>query len=481
MTVSQDLARFAADLRFADLPAPVVDRVKRHLLDLLGVALAATVEPFAAQAQSAVATLAWGGASAPPSTAQQRRPSTVIGSPFSLPAPWAALVNGVLAHGLDYDDTHEEAVTHVSCSVAPAMLAAAEQHGSAGDVALTALALGMEAAVRIGLVARGAFHDRGFHPTGVCGAYAATVVAGRLASLDAPRLAHALGLAGSMASGTMEFLSDGSWAKRVHAGWAAHAGLTATALAGAGFSGPRETFEGRFGLYRSHLGGDWPAADVTRDLGRRWHLLDIALKPYPCCHMTHAFIDAAAALRAELPDGPSGDRTTHIDRIECHIHPREMPVVCEPVAGKLTPQTDYDAKFSLPYTVAAMLVRGRVDLDDFTPAAIAEPAVLALAHRVTCLPDPAADYPRCFPGRVRITLRDGRVLERDEPINRGSFLRPLDDDAARDKFRRNAARSLPAAQVDAVADAVARLDRAADVSTLAMALRPPAAEQKPTA
>lgn len=456
-SVSESLARFTAELRVADLPGAVVAHVKRHLLDVLGVALAARAEPFAAQAGAAVEALAGG-----PGTA------TVIGGAGGLPPPWAALLNGILAHGLDYDDTHEAAVTHVSASVAPAMLAAAERHGAGGADALAALALGMESAVRIGLVARGAFHDRGFHPTGVCGAYAASLVAGRLAGLDAPRLAHAIGLAGSLASGTMEFLGDGSWAKRVHAGWAAHAGLTAAALAGAGFSGPAETFEGRFGLYRSHLGdGDWDAGAITRDLGARWHLLDVALKPYPCCHMTHAFIDAAAALRA------GGVAVADLDALECHIHPREMPVVCEPAADKRAPRTDYDAKFSLPYTVAAMFVRGRVDLDDFTPAAIADRAVLDLARRVTCLPDAAADYPRCFPGRLRVRLRDGRWLAHDEPVNRGSFLRPLSDGEVGDKFRRNAARALPPAQVDAVADAVADLDAAADLAALAAALRRP--------
>lgn len=457
-SLSASLADFAARLRFADLPPDVVAQVKRHLLDLLGVALAAAADPFAVPAAAAVAALAGSGGDA-----------TVIGGTTRLPPTWAALLNGVLAHGLDFDDTHEAAVTHVSCSVAPTMLAAAEQQHASGAEALAALALGMETAVRIGLVARGAFHDRGFHPTGLCGAYAAALVCGRLADLDGPRLAHALGLAGSMAAGTMEFLTDGTWAKRVHAGWAAHAGLTAAALAGAGFSGPGGTFEGRFGLYRSHLGaGDWDVAGLTRDLGARWHLLDIALKPYPCCHMTHAFIDAAAALRA------GGVAAAEIDAIECHIHPREMPVVCEPAARKRAPQSDYDAKFSLPYTVAAMFVRGRVDLDDFTPTAIADGAVRDLAGRVTCLPDPAADYPRCFPGRLRVRLRDGRWLEHDEPVNRGSFLRPLTEAEVADKFRRNAARVLPPAQVDAVAAAVAGLEGAADVGTLAAALRPAA-------
>ncbi|MDX2165464.1 MAG: MmgE/PrpD family protein [Deltaproteobacteria bacterium] len=452
-TASETLAEFAAALRPSDVPDAVLARVQRHLMDVLGVALAAAPLPFARRALEAA--LALGG----------RGDAPVIGFAERLPPVWAALVNGALAHGLDYDDTHEAAVTHVSCSVAPALLAAT---GDAdGRAALTALALGMETAVRLGRAAPGRFHDRGFHPTGVCGAYACTVVAGRLGGLDASQLADALGLAGSMASGTMEFLTDGTWAKRVHPGWAAHAGLTAAALGRSGFTGPRQTLEGRFGLYRSHLGdADWDIDAVTDGLGRRWHLLDIAMKPYPCCHMTHAFIDAAAALR----DAP-GVRPDTIAAIECFIHPREMPVVCEPLASKLAPQTDYDAKFSLPYTVAAMLVRGRLDLDDFTAAAIADPAVLGLAARVTCLPDPAADYPRCFPGRLRLRLRDGRTLEHDEPINRGSALRPLDDAAVRDKFRRNAARRLPVAQVEALGAALQSLAAAPSLDELRGLLR----------
>ena len=157
--------------------------------------------------------------------------------------------------------------------------------------------------------------------------------------------------------------------------------------------------------------------------------------------------------------------------IECFIHPREMPIVCEPRASKLVPQTDYDAKFSLPYTVACMLVRGHVDLDDFTPAAIGDPAVLDLARRVECIPDPDANYPHTFPGRMRMVLRDGRVFERDEPFNRGSAERPLSDDEVRAKFRSNAGRALPAAQVEELAAAVMAIDRAPDVQALAAACR----------
>ena len=455
-SVSEALAAFATGLRRADLPDAVIAAAQRHLLDVVGVALASSVEPFAGMALRAASAL--GGAGE----------GSVIGFAERLPPAWSALVNGALAHGLDYDDTHEEGVVHVSCTVAPAALAAAELHGAPGANFLTALVLGMETAVRLGCAAPGRFHDRGFHPTGVCGTFAATVVAATLSGLPTARLVDALGLSGSMAGGLMEFLTDGTWSKRVHAGWSAHSGLVAAQLAGEGFLGPRAVLEGRFGFYRSHLGAE-TVVDldaVTRDLGRRWRMFEIALKPYAACHMTHAFIDCAAALR-----GARGVAPEAIAAVECFIHPREMPIVCEPRASKLVPQTDYDAKFSLPYTVACMLVRGHVDLDDFTTAAIADPAVLELARRVECLPDPQADYPRTFPGRLRMRLRDGRVLEHDEPINRGSAERPLTEADVLAKFRRNAVRALPAARVDALAAALDDLDAAPNVHALAAAVR----------
>jgi 2-methylcitrate dehydratase PrpD len=437
-------------LQYDALPAAVVDKIKLHLLDLFGVALAAVGSDFATATLAAVRNLGGTGS------------CSVIGVPLRLPAVWAALTNGVLAHGLDYDDTHSEAVVHVSASVVPAALAAGEDSGADGKTFITALAAGMETNIRIGLVAPGAFHDRGFHPTGVCGAYASAVAAGRVAGVTAACLTDAIGLAGSQASGTMEFLTDGTWAKRLHPGWAAHAGLVAVRLAANGFSGPRGTFGGRFGLYRTHLGdGQWDLSALTEGLGSRWHLLDMALKPYPCCHMTHAFIDCVAALRTGA-DWATDD----IEQVDCFIHPREVPVVCEPRATKQAPQSDYDAKFSLPYAVASALVRGHVEVSDFTDAAIRAPAVRELAQRVVYHEDADSDYPRYFPGWLRIRLRDGRILEHREPINRGSLARPLTADEVRDKFRRNAQ---PVIGADAAATVVAltsALEAQRDLSTL---------------
>lgn len=455
-SASETLARFAAALEFERLPAAVVAKVKLHLLDVLGVALAGASMEFGTAAWRVAAAM--GG---PPAC-------TAIGFRERLPAVWAVLLNGTLAHGLDYDDTHTESVVHVSTSVIPAALAAAEDARVDGQRFLAAIAAGLEVNIRIGLVARGGFHDRGFHPTGICGTYASALVAGKLGGLTPSQLADALGLAGSQAAGSLEFLTDGAWAKRIHGGWAAHAGLVAARFAAAGFSGPRGTFDGRFGLYRTHLGdGEWDLAALTDSLGSRWELLNIALKPYPCCHFNHAFIDAAAILRQA-----SSVTVDTIDEIACFISPRAMPVVCEPVATKREPQNDYDAKFSLPYAVASMLVRGHVDVDDFSDAAIRDPRVLALARRVVHRDDPQSGFPRSFGGRLRIRLRSGKIVEHHEPINRGSAERPLSDNEVHDKFRRNAARVLPVEQIEAVIGAVGTIEGAPDLATLSAALRP---------
>ncbi len=448
-STSEVLACFAAELQFEDLSPDVLAKAKTHLLDLVGVALAASNMRFAAAALAAVGDDGGG-------------PCTVMGFAERLPAGAAALVNGTLAHGLDFDDTHQASVVHVSASAVPAALAAAEAANADGRQFLTALVLGMETTIRAGLAAPGSFHDHGFHPTGLCGTFGAALIAGKLLGLSATQLADALGLSGSLAAGSMEFLTDGTWSKRVHAGWAAHGGLLAARLAQQEFPGPRGVFDGRFGFYRSHLGeSGWSLGPLTADLGRRWHMLDIALKPYPCCHYNHAFIDCIAALQREHGLTPDA-----VERIECFVHPRQIPVVCEPSASKHRPQSDYDAKFSLPYAVAAMLVRGHVDVDDFTPAAITDAALLAVAGRVECVPDSSVEYPRYFPGRVRLTLRDGRTLEHHEPINRGSAERPLSGEDVEAKFRRNALRVLSGEQVTAVIGAVQHVDTAASLRTL---------------
>lgn len=440
-TIAERLASFAAALRFDALPTEVVDSVRLRVLDTLGLALAASRADFARAVLAVVA--------------REQGPCTVLGTDRTASAPLAILANGALAHGLDFDDTHPPSITHASAVVLPTVLAVGEALHLDGRAVITAAAAGYETITRIGMAAPGAFHDRGWHATAVCGPFAAALAAGRCAGLDAPALTAALGIAGSCASGVMEFLEDGSGVKRLHPGWAAHGGAVAATLAGAGFTGPATIFEGRFGFYSTFV-GKAPDPGPFETLGQRWETLDVAFKPYPCCHYNHAYLDGALELRAiHAVDAAA------IESIECGVPAGEVAVICEPAASKARPRTTYQAQFSLPYSVAAAFVHGRVDIDTYAVSRLADPPVLALAARVRYTIDQESRFPAVFPGRVRVKLNDGRVLEA-----RVDGARPPRREAVVEKFRVNAARALPPHRVADLERAILGLDRAASMAPL---------------
>lgn len=445
-TVSGQLAAFALDHRWEDVPDDVRALARGHFLDALGIALASSRTDFAAAVHGAARSLGAGGE------------ATAIGFGTRLPAPSAALVNGTLAHGLDFDDTHVEAVYHASAPALAAALAAGEAAGADGRRTLAAFVVGLEIGCRLAGAAPGAFHDRGFHPTALCGTFASAAVAARLAADDRTALVHALGLCGSQAAGILELRE--SWLKRLHPGWAAHSGLVAAALGRHGFRGPATVFEGPHGFYASHLGRvpDGPASP-THELGTRWAARGIALKPYPCCHFVHAFVDAALALREQV-------RIQDIERIECPLTGRLQPLVGEPRERRIAPPTIYDALFSVPYAVALALVKGRVDLAAFYDEPLDDPAVLAVAARTFCPDDAASDYPRHFPGEVRITLGDGRTLQRREPTSRGTPERRLAPGEIEAKFVQNAARAVPGQTARRIVEMVWELERLPDIGAL---------------
>ncbi len=449
-TVAARLADFARGLDLAAVPDDVVHHAKRCVLDALGVAFAASVEPFARQSVAAVLGLG------------DRGSSTVIGGTGEATARDAALLNGLLVHGLDYDDTHPASIVHCSASALPIVLAAGTRAGCSGAQALAAHILAIEIDARLGGVADGQLQKQGFHPTGIVGIFGATLAAGRLQGLDGDALQRAQGVALSMAAGSMEFLGDGAWTKRLHPGWAASSALTAAALAGGGFEAPSKVYEGRFGLFASYLQrapGEALAA-LADDLGERWETRVVAIKPYPVCHFNHAFGDAVLALRAQ------GLQAEDVTRVVAKIHRNQMSVVCEPAAAKRRPTSDYDAKFSLPYFIAVMLLRGRFTLDDLAPERLVEADVLALCDRIDHAHDEASRFPRYFSGALEVTTRDGRVLQVAEPVNRGSDALPLSDDEVFAKFHDNAARAIPRQRADRIVDVVMALDRADDLREL---------------
>lgn len=451
--LSGRLAGFACGLQLEQVPAAVRSRATYLMLDALGIALASTRWDFARATLAGLRELAGPGGDIP-----------VIGHGEKLPLRDGVMMNALLIHGLDYDDTHPAGVIHATTSVLPAALGLATRLRASGKELLAAYLTGMEAATRLGAAARGGFHQVGFHPTGVVGAFGCTLAAARLLQLDADTTAGAQGIALSFASGSLEFLQDGAWTKRIHPGWAGAAGITAATLARNGFVGTRAAYEGRFGLYRSHLG---PLADqcelglATAALGEVWETSRVAVKPVPACHFTHACADAAGLLSADWSGAP-------IRRIVARVPAGVMKTVCEPIENKRRPANAYEAQFSIPYSVATGLRFGRFTLDALEPAAYQDPQTLAIAALVECEADPDADFPRYYGGEVIVEVADGRTLRHAEPVNRGAEGRPISDADIALKFHENAARAVPRAHADNILNAVLDIERgqAADLANL---------------
>jgi len=440
--ISDQLAVFALDLTFDAIPEKIRERSKYLMLDATGIAYASQGFHFAGATMAAMTSL---GAGASP----------VIGYGRKLSPRDAALVNGVLAHGLDYDDTHSPGIIHATVSSLPLVLALGDDLKIPGRDFLTAYIAAMETSTRLASVAKGGFHQVGFHPTGLIGIFGCTLAASRLLGLDRERTAMAQGIALSMAAGSLEFLNDGAWTKRMHPGWAASSAITAATLAKHGFIGPRAAYEGRFGLFASHLGTHMAGADLalaTKNIGKSWQIDEVAIKPIPACHFAHASADAAVALSKSVKPGD-------IRSVEVLVPAEVIKTVCEPVENKRTPANSYDAQFSIPYIVATGLLRGRFTLDELEDKAIGDREVLALARRINYAADPASTFPKHYTGEVIVTLNDGQQVRHREGINRGCSDRPLSNAEIESKYFDNACRLLTRERAERVRDAVVGIDR----------------------
>ena len=456
-TVAQRLGSLAAQVRHDGLSNELRADVSRRVLDVLGNSLAAADQP-AARAVTTVAT-AWGG------TDQ----ATAIGSATRLPAPAAALVNGTLAHSLDFDDTHLPSVLHPSSSVVPAALAVAEATGATGPQLLDAAGVGIEVAVRLGMggydreLGNSVFFDRGQHATSICGAIGAAVSAAMLLGLEQKGITDAIGIAASMGAGLLEANRTGGTVKRMHCGWAAHSGVVAADLAKHGLTGPPTVIEGRFGFLHAFCGDRADVDAVVDRLGEHWELPGIFFKPYPCNHFTHAGIDAALQLRGD------GVKPEDVVDIELGAPTAVLRTIAEPPEAKARPESGYHAAFSGPYTVAAALIGGGgLGHDDFTDEAARDESRLALAAKVRCVPDARCDeiFPNQFPAVVRVTLRDGTKREVRVDVNRGGPGNPLSADELALKFRINASHRLTEDAATRFAEATFDLLHAASTTKL---------------
>jgi 2-methylcitrate dehydratase PrpD len=447
------VADWVVRLRYEDLPADVVATTKLRILDVLGLALAG------AGTRLGRAIAAGARAMSPPG------PSRIVGTGDAVAVTTAAFANAAFAQVLEFDDTHNESIVHMSSPSLASALALAGTRPVTGRDLLLAMAVSSEIACRVGSAAPGQFHRRGFHPTGLFAPFGVAYGAGKLLGLEAEALAWAAGTVGSTAAGLLECWVDGTDTKFLHSGFAAQNGVAAAMLAGAGATGPPRVLEGRFGLFASHLqdaAAPVDTARVTGGLGEHWESRAASFKPFPAAHVLHPYISAILRLREA-----HGITAADVVRIDCPVAEFNVPIVCEPAAEKRAPASQAHSRVCLQYALAEALYSGACGRNAYNDDLRRHPEVLALAGRVFYHVDAAFPGPGRFKGAVRIVLTDGRELVEIEEFNRGSAQNPMSAAELRAKFDDNAGDLLDAAARDRLAATIERTENLEDASVLA--------------
>jgi 2-methylcitrate dehydratase PrpD len=454
MTAINEFVKHFTATRYDDLPKAVVAAVKQEILDSLATALGGSSKAGVGELVDMVKE--WGGA----------KQSTVIAHGFKCPAPNAAQVNGTMIHALDYDDGHQTALVHIGCVTVSTAFAAAERVGKvSGKELITAIALGGDFMSRLGLANRpgSSALSSGWHPTTLFGFLGAAAIAGRIFGLNPDKMINAIGLAYHQCGGAGSGVADGALAKRMGPGLAAKAGLTSALMAERGITGERDALEGKAGIFKTYMGGDYDPKVLTADLGQRFEVVNIGDKPYPCCGLTHACIDAALLLKSK--------HDIETDKIKSITVYGGQAVydLSQPSEVKNNPRTIIDAQFSVPYVVAVALVKGKVTVDDFTEESIKRMEILDVAQKVSGKLVPAMNRHGVGPGGVTITLQDGREYKEEVEHCLGSVERPMTFEDVTRKFRECATcalKPLPATKVEKVIELANRLEKLSDATEI---------------
>lgn len=443
--ISETLAQFVFDLNYQRLPKTVRERSKDLMLDAIGIGFASTQFPFAQKTLDGLSFFGQGSRG-------------VIGMDAKLNLRDTVIMNGVLIHGLDYDDTHLEGVVHASSSCFSCALSVAAEVGATGESLMTAYIAGLEVIARLGMVAKGGLHLNGLHPTGTLAAFACSLIAGKLMQLTQEQLVMAQGIALSTASSSSrQYSQEGAWTKRLHPGWGAAAGISAAALARGGFVGPKEIYEGPYSLYRTLLPNRYEQCDLTlatQDLGQVWQSSRIAIKPLPACHLVHACADAAMSLQSAY-----SIKSQDIKNIHALVPHQAIPIVCEPATKRRRPSSSYAAQFSLYHAVAASYLKGKLGLAEMEEGVYNDPEILALSDKVTYGVDPDSTYPEYFSGELIMTLKEGQQLKHRNAINRGAAERPIVRDDVIKKYQDNAQWAIAAVRCQTIAETVFDLEK----------------------
>ena len=459
--ITRTIAEFAAAISHESVPAETIERTQMFVMDNVGIMLRAKhdAESTPALITGAMAMGLDGGS------------SVAIGDRRGFTPPGAALINGTLAHSLDFDDTHAASSLHPSAPIVPAALAAAEMAGADGEELIPAIIAGYEIQIRLSLALDPSDHyDRGFHPTVTCGVFGAAAAAGRIFCLDAEQMELAFGIALSQAAGSMQFLVDGSWMKRYHVGHAAMCGLMAATFAKEGYRGVEDAFEGRAGFFHAYAPDPDPAKAIE-GLGEVWETMAIGVKPYPSCRYSHAALDALIELRAANDINPDD-----IEAVDIGLPETGWKIIGDPEADKHNPQGVVDGQFSMAFCAAVALREGGLGWDDYAHH-IGNAKTLDLCRRVRAAPDPQAEaeFPANLSGVAKVTTKSG-VFEAFVAIPKGEPDNFLSANELRAKFDTLVSPYLPALRVDELATRLLDLPNESDISQVLRLTRPAPAE-----
>ena len=453
--ITRTLAKFAANVNYEDLPPDVVDRAKYFCLDFAGVTLNGSTTDSAKAVVRALDDVGRSG------------PSTIVGTNKRALPEYAAMANGTAFHSIEMDDVNNEASLHPGVVAFPTALAMADIAPVSGKDFISAVVAGYDVIIRLGRALKPKEHyGRGFHPTGTCGAFGGAAVAARLLGLQGDDYTHALGIAGSQAAGSMEYLAQGAWTKRLHPGWSAHSGIWAALLARAGYSGPTTILEGRDGFLNAYSGDPDPSL-VLKDLGEEYQVTRTSVKPHACCRYNQGPIDCL------LEIGKSNDfQAMDIEEVKIGVLSQGMRLVAEPVEAKRNPKSVVDMQFSMPFAAAVALSYGSASLNEYAIGIPDRPEVRHIMDRVQCVTDPKLDAqtPKLFPAWAEVRTSNGRTMRSELTYPKGDPENPVTWDEMRTKFNLLSAPVISSQRQKEIISAIDSLEQMDDVRQLASLL-----------
>ena len=413
--IAENFSTWCFDLEYKDIPNEVIDKIKLIFMDSLGLIFASRNENYIKAIKKSFTD---SGNCTVPGHLKKLCPSDAI------------LLNGTAIHGEDFDDTFEGTPVHVGSVMCSSLLTAAEYYKLEPKEILKGLAVGSELMCRLALVSPMAIHKQGFHPTAILGAFGASIGISKILKNSVLQTTSSLGIVGSMASGIIEYLAEGTWTKRLHPGWAGASGWKSAHLGKNNFKGPRTVFDGKNGIFNSFADSTIipDFKKLTDDLGSYWHTNNLAIKPFACGTMTQPFIDCAIKAREKIND------LNEIKSIICKVGEGTVHRLWEPLSEKRNPTTPYSAKFSVPFCIAVGLYFGKAGLLEFTEEQIKNRKILNLCSKISYQIDPKNEYPKNYSGEINIILNNSQVIQETQPGLRGGKLFPLDEKEVEEKF-----------------------------------------------